>query len=78
MYKACADEFFFVDFRQATIIQKCKEVLNNGLEYYIYQMTEGNKYDATINRHWNEILLLLNEALSATKVSDRKYSVKNK
>lgn len=40
-------------------------------------MTEGNEYDATINRHWNDILVLLNEAMNATKLSDRKYSVKN-
>lgn len=60
------------------IIQKCKEVLNSGLDYYIYQMTEGNHYDATVNRHWNEILMLLNETFSATQSRDRKYSVKSK
>lgn len=38
------------------MIDKCKRVVQRGLKYYVYQMTEGETSDVEVNKRWQEVL----------------------
>lgn len=53
------------------MIDKCKRVLQNGLKYYVYQMTEGENFDGEVDKRWQELLKELREALDE-EVAEKK------
>lgn len=52
------------------MIDKCKRVLQKGLRYYVYQMTEGDNFDTGVDKRWQEVLEELCGALDEEAVRD--------
>lgn len=51
-------------------IKKCKEILQECVQYYIFQLTRGEDYNEQVNFYWNEILRHLNDILISQKLND--------
>ncbi|XP_017778938.1 PREDICTED: ATP-dependent RNA helicase DHX36-like [Nicrophorus vespilloides] len=55
---------FVCDRRQADVLLRCKNALDSGKQYYIYQLTKGGEVDGGLNQIWDEILSKLNDILA--------------
>ncbi|KAL3289179.1 hypothetical protein HHI36_003615 [Cryptolaemus montrouzieri] len=58
---------FILDREQALTIMQCKLALNSCYDHYVYQLTKGGEYNATLNQLWDELLSLLNDFLKDFK-----------
>lgn len=53
---------------QAILLKKSKDALEAGLQYFVFQLTQGGEYDSKLSQYWKKILNNLNEVLHMHRV----------